>query len=61
MPHDISSLRPVRLLMAVTVSQTSLIFGDLDNSLEDWSDISKAVPHRDLSGVFLVVRLGGGS
>lgn len=40
------------------VSQTSPIFGDLDNSPEDWSDISQTVPHRDLSGVFLMVRLG---
>lgn len=44
----------------MTVSQTSLIFGDLGNSPEDWSDISQTVPHWDLSGVFLMVGLGDG-
>ena len=39
MPHYIKSLCILRLLLVMTISQTFLVFDDLDSFEENWSAI----------------------
>lgn len=55
-PHYIQLLCLLWLLLAVTVSQTFLVFDDLDSFEEYWAGLLEIVPQ--LGFVFLIIRPG---
>lgn len=57
-PHDIELLCPLGLLLAVTVSQSPLVFDDLDSFQECCQGFCRIFLYGNLSDVSLTLRQG---